>query len=248
LSRHLTENRRAFPDRADMADALEEKLGHRFQNRDLLKRALTHASADAACSNERLEFLGDRVLGLIIAEKLHAFYPDDAEGALALKFNALARGAACARAAVEAGLAEHIILANSESASGGRAKPAILSGACEAVIAALYLDGGMDVARAFVERYWTGMFAALETDMRDAKTRLQEWAQSRDNMARGKEGAAPVYAMVGREGPDHAPRFLVEARVPGHAPERGEGNSKREAEQDAAGKLLAKINLNDVGP
>jgi len=216
--------------------ALEDKLGHRFHDPDLLKRALTHASADATCSNERLEFLGDRVLGLIVAEKLHALYPDDAEGALALKFNALARGAACAEAALAAGLDAHIILASSENASGGRAKPAILSGACEAVIAALYLDGGMDVARAFVERYWTPMFATLETDMRDAKTRLQEWAQGR-----GKDSGAPVYALVGREGPDHAPRFLVEARVPGHAPERGEGGSKREAEQDAAARLLAKI-------
>ena len=131
-------------------------------------------------SNERLEFLGDRVLGLIVAEKLHALYPDDAEGALALKFNALARGAACARAAEDAGLAEHVILANSEKASGGRDKPAILSGACEAVIAALYLDGGMDAARAFVERYWTGHVRRLWAhDMRDAKTRLQEWAQGR---------------------------------------------------------------------
>jgi ribonuclease-3 len=135
-----------------------------------------------------------------------------------------------------AGLADHLVLANSENASGGRGKPAILSGACEAVIAALYLDGGIAPARAFVERYWTPKFAALETEMRDPKTRLQEWAQ-----ARGKDAAAPVYALVGREGPDHAPRFTVEARVAGHHPERGEGGSKREAEQDAAGKLLAKV-------
>ena len=224
----------ALPD--DQPDDLEVKLGHKFHDRGLLKRALTHASAEAVRSNERLEFLGDRVLGLIVAEKLHALYPDDAEGALALKFNALARGLACANAAMAAGLAEHIILANSENASGGRAKPAILSGACEAIIAALYLDGGIAPARAFVERYWIPMFAALETEMRDPKTRLQEWAQ-----ARGKDAAAPVYTLVGREGPDHAPRFTVEARVAGHPAERGEGGSKREAEQDAAGKLLAKI-------
>jgi ribonuclease-3 len=220
---------------------LEEKLGHRFSDPGLLRRALTHASADAVRSNERLEFLGDRVLGLIVADKLHALFPSDAEGALALKFNALARGAACANAALAAGLADHIILANSENASGGRAKPAILSGACEAVIAALYLDGGMAAAQAFVERYWTDMLDTLETDMRDPKTRLQEWAQSRDNMARSKDAAAPVYTLVGREGPDHAPRFDVEARVPGHEPERGQGGSKREAEQDAATKLLAKV-------
>lgn len=217
-----------------MSEALSQKLGHTFQDQALLKRALTHASADAVTSNERLEFLGDRVLGLIVAEKLHALYPMDAEGALALKFNALARGAACARAATAAGLAEHVILANSEKSAGGRDKPAILSGVCEAVIAALYLDGGMAPARAFVERYWAQQFDELSHDMRDAKTRLQEWGQ-----ARGKVSCAPVYSQTERAGPDHAPRFVVEAQVPGFDPVRGEGGSKRQAEQDAAAKLLA---------
>lgn len=219
-----------------MSEALSQKLGHSFKDQALLKRALTHASADSIVSNERLEFLGDRVLGLIVAEKLHALYPQDAEGALALKFNALARGAACARAAVAAELAEHVILANSEKSAGGRTKPAILSGVCEAVIAALYLDGGMDAARGFVERYWTDMFDELGHDMRDAKTRLQEWAQGR-----GKESSAPVYTLKERAGPDHAPRFVVEAQVAGFAPVTGEGGSKRQAEQDAATKLLAKV-------
>ena len=217
-----------------MTEALEQKLGHHFSDPELLKRALTHASANAALSNERLEFLGDRVLGLIMAEKLHALYPEDAEGALALKFNALARASACARAAQAAGLGAHIILANSENASGGRAKPAILSGACEAVIAALYLDGGKEAARSFVERYWADIIAELGADMRDAKTRLQEWAQS------AGRGQAPVYALVSRGGPDHAPHFVVEVAVPGLEPERGEGGSKREAEQAAAAKLLAR--------
>ena len=215
-----------------MADSLSEKLGHTFKDQALLKRALTHASADAVLSNERLEFLGDRVLGLIVAEKLHDRYPDDAEGALALKFNALARGAACARAASDAGIAEHIILASSEKSSGGRDKPAILSGVCEAVIAALYLDGGMDAARRFIERYWD--FDSFDADMRDAKTRLQEWSQARD-------GTAPVYTLKEQTGPDHAPRFVVEARVTGAAPVTGEGGSKRQAEQDAATKLLATV-------
>lgn len=219
-----------------MPDALTQKLGHSFKDQALLKRALTHASADSIVSNERLEFLGDRVLGLIVAEKLHALYPDDPEGALALKFNALARGAACARAAVAAGLSEHVILANSEKSAGGRDKPAILSGVCEAVIAALYLDGGMEAARNFVERYWEGMFEDLSHDMRDAKTRLQEWAQ-----ARGKASSAPVYTLKERAGPDHAPRFVVEACVAGFEPVTGEGGSKRQAEQEAAAKLLAKV-------
>jgi ribonuclease-3 len=216
-------------------DALEQSLGHSFSDPELLKRALTHASANATRSNERLEFLGDRVLGLIVAEKLHALYPDDPEGALALKFNTLARGAACARAAEAAGLSDHIILAGSERASGGRQKPAILSGACEAVIAALYLDGGFAAAKNFVERYWDEMFATLGADMRDAKTKLQEWAQ-----APGRGGSAPTYNLVSRDGPDHAPRFVVEARVEGLGSEKGEGGSKREAEQDAATRLLAR--------
>ena len=202
-----------------------------------MERALTHSSARADASNERLEFLGDRVLGLIAAERLYALYPDEPEGALALKFNALARGETCAAAAEAAGLAEHIILAKSEAGSGGRHKVAILSGACEAVIAALYLDGGMDAARHFVDLYWTEFFAALNSDMRDPKTVLQEWAQSR------KGNGAPVYKLAGREGPDHAPRFEVEVSVSGQEPEIGTGGSKREAEQDAAKKMLEKLGL-----
>jgi ribonuclease-3 len=204
----------------------------------LLKRALTHSSANATASNERLEFLGDRVLGLIAAEKLHALYPGDPEGALALKYNALVRQETCARAAEAAGLADQLILASSESSSGGRRKAAILAGVCEAVIAALYQDGGIDAARRFVECYWTEAFGSLDRDMRDAKTALQEWAQSR----RG-DAAAPVYTLVKRVGPDHAPRFLVEVSVSGQTSQTGEGRSKREAEQDAAKKMLTSLDL-----
>jgi ribonuclease III len=215
---------------------LEARLGHTFLNRDLLKRALTHASADAILSNERLEFLGDRVLGLIAAERLHALYPSDTEGALALKFNALARRDACARAAEAAGLAGHLILARSEATAGGRNKAAILSGACEAVIAALYLDGGIEAARRFIDCYWSPVFSELGADMRDAKTALQEWAQSRK-----AKPTTPVYRLLQRLGPDHAPRFLVEVTISGEETVTGEGNSKREAEQDAAARLLARV-------
>ena len=204
----------------------------------MLKRALTHSSANAALSNERLEFFGDRVLGLIAAEKLHALYPSDAEGALALKFNALVRQETCARAAETAGLADQLILAVSEASSGGRRKAAILAGACEAVIAALYLDGGLEAARRFVECYWGEAFGVLDRDMRDAKTMLQEWAQARQG-----DTSAPVYALVRRDGPDHAPRFLVEVSVSGYAAHTGEGGSKREAEQDAAKNMLKSLGL-----
>ncbi|HEY4124093.1 MAG TPA: ribonuclease III [Rhizomicrobium sp.] len=222
-----------------MASAdLEARLGHHFADPALLKRALTHASRGAQ-SNERLEFLGDRVLGLIVAEKLHALYPDEPEGILALKLNALVRGEACAKAAQDAGLADHLILASAEAGSGGRKKTVILAGAVEAVIAALYLDGGYEAARQFVERYWTDAFDNLGNELRDAKTALQEWAQGPGGKAQG----LPTYKQTGREGPDHAPRFAVEVSVKGHDPETGFGGSKREAEQDAAKRMLARLGL-----
>jgi ribonuclease-3 len=222
----------------------ERVLGHIFVDRRLLERSLTHASASALASNERLEFLGDRVLGLVIAEKLHAAFPYDQEGALALKFNALVRKEACAIAAEAAGLSPFIILAGSEAESGGRKKAAILAGTCEAVIAALYLDGGYDVARAFIGHWWADLISSLGTDMRDAKTSLQEWAQSR----KGSERSPPTYRLVGREGPDHAPRFVVEVDVPGAGSVLGEGGSKREAEQAAAKALLATLGQSKLGP
>ena len=202
----------------------------------MLTRALTHASRSTQ-SNERLEFLGDRVLGLVVSEKLYALYPTEPEGVLALKLNALVRGEACAKAAQEAGLADHLILASAEAGSGGRKKTAILAGAIEAVIAALYLDGGYEAARRFIERYWTNLFETLGAELRDPKTALQEWAQGP-----GAQGL-PVYRQTGREGPDHAPRFAMEVSWKGHYPEICIGASKLEAEQDAARRMLARLGL-----
>jgi ribonuclease-3 len=201
----------------------------------LLKRALTHSSANAKASNERLEFVGDRVLGLIVAEDLHRLYTDDPEGALALKYNALVRQEACARAAEAAGLGEQLILASSESQSGGRRKAAILAGACEAVIAALYYDGGMIAARRFIDCYWADQYSELGSDLRDAKTALQEWAQARKT--------SPLYELLDRDGPDHAPIFVVRVSLKGHEPSVGRGGSKREAEQEAARKMLEKVTV-----
>jgi ribonuclease-3 len=215
--------------------SLSQKLGHEFRDPELLKRALTHAGANAARSNERLEFLGDRVLALVVAEELYRRYPGEDEGALTRRVHSLVRWEACAKVGEEIGLWEHLILTRSEAA-GGRARGPIVGSACEAVIAALYLDGGMDVARAFIERQWEPMFADPDADTRDAKTRLQEWAQ-----ARGKDSAAPVYQLKEQAGPDHAPRFVVTAQVTGFAPVTGEGGSKRQAEQDAATRLLAMV-------
>ena len=210
-------------------------LGHKFQDEALLQRALTHAGANSARSNERLEFLGDRVLALVVSETLYRRYPDEDEGALTRRVHSLVRWEACARVGEEIGLWDHLVLTRSE-ASGGRSRGPIVGSALEAVIAALYFDGGMTAARAFIERWWEVMFADPGADVRDAKTRLQEWAQ-----ARGKDGGAPVYSLKQQAGPDHAPRFVVEAQVPGFDSVSGEGGSKRQAEQDAAAKLLASV-------
>jgi ribonuclease-3 len=218
-----------------MTGALSEQLGHRFQDETLLRRALTHAGADAARSNERLEFLGDRVLALVVAEELYRRYAHEDEGSLTRRVHSLVRWEACAKVGEEIGLWEHLVLTRSEAA-GGRARGPIVGSALEAVIAALYLDGGMDAARAFIARWWEPMFADPGSDTRDAKTRLQEWSQGR-----GRDAGAPVYALKEQAGPDHAPRFVVEAKVTGFPAVTGEGGSKRQAEQDAAAKLLAVV-------
>jgi ribonuclease-3 len=203
---------------------------HVFKDPELLRRSLTHASAGGA-DNERLEFLGDRILGFLIAEMLVKTFMHETEGALALKLNALVRMETCARVAVACGLDRAIILAPGEARAGGRGKPAILGDACEALIAALYLDGGIDAARAFVTRYWSPLLVDVQGDLRDPKNALQEWAQSH------KLGT-PSYRLLRRDGPDHAPHFTVEAVVVSREAVSGEGSSLRAAEQDAARNLL----------
>ena len=214
--------------------ALEQRLGHVFADRSVLREALTHGSVfdteRSGRSYDRLEFLGDRVLGLIVAERLLRENQADEEGDLAQRYNALVNRQACARAARAAGLGEAVRLSASEEASGGRNKEAILADLCESVIAALYLDGGVEAARAFVFRFWGGAFDDVKAAPRDAKTALQEWAAAR------KLGLA--YAVVEQDGPEHAPVFVVEARVDAHAPTRGQGGSKREAQRAAAAAFL----------
>ena len=213
----------------------QELVGRKFRKVALLREALTHSSAgdprQDEPNNERLEFLGDRVLGLVIAERLNRDYPADGESALAPRLNALVNKSACARAARRARLGEALILSRSEQESGGREKETILGDVCEAVIAALYLDGGLKAARDFIETFFEEEFAAVVRLPRDAKTTLQEWA------AATRRGA-PRYSVLDRSGPDHAPRFIVEAEVNGVPRARGEGGSKREAERAAAQALL----------
>jgi ribonuclease-3 len=195
-----------------------------------LREALTHASANTT-TNERLEFLGDRVLGLIVADLLLKRFPGDSEGLLAPRLNALVRIETCADVAKRAGIDAHIQMAPGEERSGGRQKTAIVGDACEAVIGALYCDGGLAAARRFIEKFWSPLLDQVAGDMRDPKTSLQEWAQ-----ARGL--GTPSYLLAERTGPDHAPHFVVEVSISGAGRARGQGASRRVAEQEAARALM----------
>lgn len=226
------------------ARGFEARLGYQFTERALLKRALTHSSVRSATKkggnhdNERLEFLGDRVLGLSIAELLTEKFPGASEGDLARIFNHLVRGETCADVARSISLGEQLILSDSEAGSGGRDKVTILADACEAVLAAIFLEGGFEAARRVVRQHWSQRLDMLPVEPVDAKSALQEWAQ-------GQGFDLPKYKELSREGPDHAPLFTTEVRVGGRkAPlgrsAQGTGSSKRAAEQAAATALLIK--------
>ncbi|MDG4649038.1 ribonuclease III [Roseibacterium sp. SDUM158017] len=217
-------------------DAFCDRLGYRFSDIDLLRRALTHSSLSSPTrpDNQRLEFLGDRVLGLVMAETLLSQDAAAREGQLAPRFNALVRKETCADVARTVDLGAVLRLGKSEMATGGRRKQALLGDAMEAVIAAVYLDGGLEAARQMVLNLWGARVERVEADARDAKTALQEWAQ-----ARGQ--TPPAYVEVGRTGPDHAPVFTVEARMASGETARAEARVKRLAEQAAARMLLQRL-------
>jgi ribonuclease-3 len=221
--------------RLEAVAALEQALGHTFKDRELLDRALTHASVGDGARNvrhyERLEFLGDRVLNLLAAERLLALWPDAREGELNPKHASLVNGKTCARVARRMGLAEALKLSPAESRNGGRDKDTILGDACEALIAALYIDAGLDRTRSMFLKFWSEEFETIDADIKDPKTQLQEWAQ-------GKGLGLPRYEIVSRTGPDHAPRFRIQVSVEGCPPEVGEGGSVREAEKAAAMLML----------
>ena len=221
--------------------AFQGRIGHVFRQPALLVRAVTHSSISSPTrpDNQRLEFLGDRVLGLVMSEALLAADDKASEGQLAPRFNALVRKETCAEVAREVGLGDVLKLGRSEMLSGGRRKEALLGDAMEAVIAATYLDSGFDAARALVLRLWGGRIGAVETDARDPKTSLQEWAQARAMKP-------PSYTELGRDGPNHAPQFTVEVRLDNGATEIARAGTKRAAEQAAARTLLSRMEtLND---
>lgn len=215
-------------------------LGHEFSDPSLLNEALTHRSASSGpiIGYERLEFLGDRVLGLVVADMLLDAFPDESEGALARRLAELVRADTLAAVARDIDLGAEIRLGPGEAESGGRENNAILADACEATIAAIYRDGGLAASRRFIERHWSDRLAAEPAPPQDAKSMLQEWAQ-----ARGLP--LPVYSVVEREGPDHAPQFTVSVEVAGKPSAAATGRSKRVAEQAAARTMLDAIEGDD---
>ena len=232
--------RQSPPDAAPDFAALERELGYEFGDRALLARALTHRSAlgqrgpagepAPGRSNERLEFLGDRVLGMVIAERLLQTFPNENEGELAPRFAALVSAPSLARVAAVCDLAVYI-----KTAQGQRADDtdtAVLADACEAIIGALYLDGGLDAAEGFITSRWDEMIRADQAPPKDPKTALQEWAQARAL-------PLPVYRVVANEGPPHAPAFVMSVVVEGLGEATGTGRSKRQATTAAAAALLA---------
>lgn len=221
---------------SDGLDALEARIGYRFARRGRLATALVHRSAGGPRrrDNERLEFLGDRVLGLAVADLLYRRFEGEPEGGLSKRHAALVRRETLAEIAREWRLGPLLQLSPGERAAGGAANPATLGDAVEAIIGAVYEDGGYCPARDLVERFWAPRLEGLTHAPRDAKTTLQEWSQ-----AQGL--GLPIYHEVSREGPSHAPRFVVELSLPPHPPVRAEAGSKRHAEQAAAAAMLARL-------
>ena len=220
----------------DVKARIEAWVEHDFNDQSLLVEALTHPSAtrrgkNAPRNNQRLEFLGDRVLGLIVAHLLIARFPNEEEGPLSRRHAALVRRETLAEIAGAFGLGDMLTFAKSEEAGNGRVNPSILADALEALIGALYLDGGLEAAEPFVRARWEPHVSAMGRPPRDAKTALQEWAQ-------GRGLSLPIYKLTETSGPAHAPRFKVEVTLSDFPPTTASASSKRQAEQSAAKALL----------
>ena len=220
---------------ADEREALESALGHRFDAVDELCRALTHSSqakgAGPGAHYERLEFVGDRVLGLCVADMLYAAFPNAPEGELSVRFNSLVSGETCTEVCDDIGLHRFIRVGADIKQVTSKRMRSVRADVVESVIAAIYRDGGLEAARSFVERHWRERLEAKGAAVADSKTALQEWAHA-------AHATTPAYNVIGRDGPDHAPRFTVEVTVGAKVKASGEGSSKREAEQMAAQRVL----------
>ena len=218
---------------ANVAAWVERTLGHPPRDAALFERALTHSSRGDE-HYERLEFLGDRVLGLTIASWLYELFPNEPEGKLSRRLNALVSGETCAEVARELGLGEHVILGKQARDDGAADSDNVLGDVTEALIGALYLEGGLDAAAAFIRRSWNGRVDTHDKAPKHPKSRLQEWAAANDRKP-------PVYQLTSRTGPHHAPKFVVEVSIKGVGEASAEGLSKQEAETAAAEALLEKL-------
>lgn len=214
--------------------SLQDRLGYYFKDSALLELALTHSSRVGKPSNERIEFLGDRVLNLVMAESLYHRFPNEPEGNLAKRHSALVQGRMLTVIAGTLDLGVYIILSDGERAGGGAEKENILSDAMEATLGAIFIDGGLDAARDVIVRLWGENIDTLTDAHQDPKTELQEWVQ-----ARGLP--LPAYEIISRSGPDHAPVFEIEVRVQGYDPVLADGPSRRQAEKTAARRMLAAV-------
>ena len=221
--------------------ALEERIGYKFADKALLERALTHISAlsggaTRANSYQRLEFLGDHVLGLAISDMLYRAFPKANEGELSRRLADLVRKETCAEVARAMDLGPALKLGNSESHAGGRLRSTILADACEALVGAVFTDGGYQAADELIARFWKERMLKPLRPLRDPKTMLQEWAQ-----ARGLP--TPAYRELARTGPHHDPEFRVAVVLPDRPPAEGMGSSKRAAEQSAAAEMLTRVGV-----
>ncbi|WP_099866351.1 ribonuclease III [Pararhizobium haloflavum] len=214
-------------------DRLSERIGHVFANRDRVVRALTHSSSHNARGGnyERLEFLGDRVLGLCIAQMLFNDFKSASEGELSVRLNQLVSAQTCAAVADDLGMHEFIRTGSDIKSVTGKRMASVRADVMEALIAAIYLDGGLEAARGFITRNWSTRARDQHAARRDAKTELQEWAHARS-------GVTPSYRVLDRSGPDHDPQFTVRVEIEDLEPETGISRSKRTAEQEAATKML----------
>ena len=213
--------------------AVQQAIGYAFRDQALLQQALTHRSVGAG-HNQRLEFLGDSVLGLLIAELLYALYPTEAEGDLSKRLVALVNGEQLAAIARGWGLGEALRLSASEEEQGGRENSSNLEDACEALLGAAYLDGGLEAARGIIARFWKPTALEAKAPPKDPKTALQEWAQ-------GRGLPLPEYVVLSADGPSHAPEFVIEVRVEGQQPAQASAGSKKLAERKAAEMLLTSL-------
>ena len=216
-------------------EQLEDALGHQFSNRDLLQLALVHSSATehSLLSNERLEFLGDRVLGLVISEHLYQRFDRENEGQLARRFAGLTSRDALAHVAGTLKLDAYVSTSAQDKETSARGRASLLADALESVLGALFLDGGLDVAGKFIRAHWEALIDADIQPPKDSKTALQEWSQAR-------ELGLPVYNVIEQSGPAHQPQFKIEVVISGEETVTGTGSSRRSGERDAAEQFLNK--------